>query len=170
MARDNSGIVIAALPSAGNFIILAALSGERKFLPAQMAGEAAAVGDLKCGGDGFHLVGAHEVVPVNGHRKFEVGTGADMPRDSKHLAETAQFYVTNRREQRDDVLDPLARLDLVRQFEQDAGGTDIDCFAAALYREAANLSDQYWQSQSVSLCTSLIQASNLRDERQDRNG
>ena len=125
---------------------------------------------LKCCGDGFHLVGADEVVPVDGHRKLESGITADMPRHSKDLPETAQFYVANRREQRDDVLYPLARLDLVRQFEQDAGGTDVDGLAAALYREAANLSDQYWQSQSVSLCTSLIQASNLRDGRYDRNG
>ena len=136
-------------------------------MPAQTAAEAR---KLKCYGDRFHLVGAQEVVPVDRHRNLEAGITADMPRDSKDLAEAAQSYVTNRREERDHILYPLARLDLVRQFEQDAGRTDVDGLAAALYREAANLSDQYWQSQSVSLCTSLIQASNLRDGRYDRNG
>lgn len=93
-----------------------------------------------------------------------------MPRDSKDLPEAAQLDVTNGREERDHVLDSLARLDLIRRFEQNARRTDIDRFPIALYRQAANLSDQYWQSQSVSLCTSLIQASNLRDGRPDGNG
>ena len=110
------------------------------------------------------------MVSVNRHSNLEAGSTADMPGDSKDLPEAAQLDVTNRREERNHVLDPFARLDLIRRLEQNSRRTDINGFAVALYRQAANLSDQYWQSQSVSLCTSLIQASNLRDGRHDGNG
>ena len=106
---------------------------------------------LERGGNRFHLVRAQKVVPVNRHSNLKPGTTADMTGDSKDLAEAAQLDVTKRREERDHVLDPLARLDLIRRFEQNARRTDIDRFPIALYRQAANLSDQYWQPQSVSL-------------------
>jgi hypothetical protein len=124
----------------------------------------------ECGGNRFSLVSAQEVIPVDCDSNLEPGITAHMPGDSKDLPEAAQPDVTNRREERDHVLDPLARLDLIRRFEQNARRTDIHRFRITLYRQAANLSDQYWQSQSVSLCTSLIQASNLRDGHPDGNG
>ena len=109
------------------------------------------------------------MIPIDRHSNLEAGIVPVTPRDSQYLPEATQLYVMNRRE-RDDVLDPLARLDLIRHLERNPGGTDIERLAAARRRQAANLSDQYWQSQSVSLCTSLIQASNLRDGRRDGNG
>jgi hypothetical protein len=118
----------------------------------------------------LRLVRAHKVVPVNRHSNLEARNTSDMPGDSEDFAEATQLYVTNRRQERYHVLDPLACLDLARQFEQDARRTDIERFAAALHCQVANLGDQYWQSELVSLCTSLIQASNVRDGRHDSNG
>jgi hypothetical protein len=110
------------------------------------------------------------MVPVNRDGNLNAGQASDMPRDSKDFTQATQLYVTNRRQKRDHVLDPLARLDLARQFEQDTSRTDIDRLAAALHCKVADLGDQYWQPQPVSLCTSLIQASNVRDGRHDSNG
>jgi hypothetical protein len=126
--------------------------------------------DLQRCRNGLHKIRAHKVISVYRHNKLEPGIGANNPAASKDLAEATQLYFTNRRRERDYVLDPFAWLELARQFEQNARRTDIECFPAARCRQAANLGNQYWQTQSVSLCTSLIQASNVRDERHDGNG
>ncbi len=125
---------------------------------------------LKHSRNRLYLVGAHEMVPIDGHGDLEPGTASIMPPASKNLTEATQLYALGSRRKRDHVLDPLARLDLVQQFERNAGRADIDRFPAALGRQTANLGDKYWQSQSVSLCTSLIQASNLRDTHHNGNG